>query len=196
MQKVLQATRGTFIDAAAPTTNFDFAGQLDVGEIKSGVELRRSLLDFDWSPIPANAKIKSAIFGIYDRGLDTATNTRTMRAFRFKRAWVENQCTWNVYSTGNNWGTAGAGNTTSDREATESGNVSLPGTEVAGYVYMPLDITHIQAIIDGSYTNRGFLLQMDTEVDDMHRFDGNGQTNPPIITVKFELPGGFFTQMV
>jgi hypothetical protein len=54
-----------------------------------------------------NAKIR--LYCVANNG-----NNPTTQVYALRRNFVESQATWNIYSTGNNWGTAGALNTTSD----------------------------------------------------------------------------------
>lgn len=88
-------------------TNFDTAG-LSIGKayVKSGGPQKlRMLMKFDISSetglTPNGASLQAYCY------FDTTTLTDTIATYRCKRAWVENQVTWNVYSTGNAWETAG-----------------------------------------------------------------------------------------
>jgi hypothetical protein len=72
-----------------------------------------------------------------------------------KRAWVETEVTHNVYSSGNNWGTAGAGNSSTDYDETISKAIS--GANIA----ISNDATFNSwclSWIDGSVTNNGFYI--------------------------------------
>ena len=72
------------------------------------------------------------------------------------RDWVENQTTWNVYKTSNDWGTAGASNTTTDilATATDSENAYDNGSDY-DVVFDVVD--DVQAWADGD-DNQGWLL--------------------------------------
>lgn len=170
-----------------PTTNFGTdADGLDVGEWKGGSgDVRRSLLKFDLSSLPSTSVISSATLRMYDIGTDLASNTRTMYANRSKRPWVETEATWNQYSSGNNWATAGGGTNAADVDFTAFGNVSMPATEVAGYVEISLNASMVQDWFDGTFANNGLMLSMGTEVDDLHRFTSRENTSnkPQLVLV-------------
>lgn len=190
LTSTITATDSTRIEDNSSTTNFSTDNYFQVGDWNGGAYIDRSLLHFSLSSIPSNAIIISATMRLYDKAQNWANNTRTMRVYRMKRAWTASQATWLVYSTGNSWGTSGAANTTSDREATDIGSISMPGTEVAGYVDISLTPSAIQEMITGgSFTNNGFQLKMDTESDDMHEFsDENVANQQPKLVIVYSLP--------
>lgn len=188
----LIATASNRIEAENPTTNYSAQNNFQVGEWNGGAGRDRSLLKFDLSSIPSNATILSATLRVYDQGLNYSDNIRIMSVYRVLRAWVAAQSTWNNYSTGNAWGTAGCGNTTTDRESSAIGSVSMPATEVAGYVDITLTASAIQTMITGGgFTNNGFLLQMATETNDMHQFSDETVSNQePKLVIVYTLPDG------
>lgn len=93
------------------------------GAVGAGVQIRRELIQFSLSALPDAAVISSSVLSVYMTG-DFATNTRVHRVYRVKRAWVEVEATWNIYSTGNNWQTAG-GFGANDCEQTDIGSLSI-----------------------------------------------------------------------
>jgi len=94
----------------------------------------------------------------------------TLRVYRLLRNWDESQATWNIYSTGNAWGAAGAGGAT-DIDSTETGSVSVPANPSVGTVIaIPLSPDELVKLIHGSYTNYGWLLKMDSENNDKHNY--------------------------
>lgn len=197
MADTLIATASNRIEDANATTNYSANAYIQVGEWNGGAAKDRGLVKFDLSSIPTNATITSATLKLYDQAQNYATNTRTMSVYRVLRAWVANQSTWNVYSTGNSWGTAGCANTTNDRESSAIGSVSMPGTEVAGYVDITLTASAIQEMITGGgFTNNGFLLQMATETDDMHQFSDETVSGQELkLVVEYTTPAGGFYYM-
>lgn len=189
-QVTLNPTKDCHMTSTIATTNQDSAS-LDVGEYNGAVgDIRRTLMQFDLSSIPVGSTITAVTLRMYDTGANLATNTRTMRAYRCRRTWGETTVTWNTYDGSNNWGTAGCDNTTSDREATDIGSLSMPGTEVAGYNSVTITPSSVQDWFTGAFTNNGFLIKMDTETDDLHRFDSSEATNKPELVVTYDLPGG------
>lgn len=159
----------TYLSSGATTTNFGTSAFVFFGE--SAGSVFRTLVQFDLSSIPSGTTVNSATLNLWIRSF-TGTNTRTLRVYRVLRNWAETQATWNVYTTGNNWGTAGCANTTTDREATDIGSVSI-SSSIADHAQVNITLTAsaIQTMITGGgFTNNGFLLKMDTESDDAGSF--------------------------
>lgn len=165
----------TYLRKGQADTNQNGDGNLGVGEDNAGTDaVDRTLIKFDLSSIPAGSTINSAVITLtYSfAGNTDANNNRTMQVYRMLRAWVEDQATWNIAATGTNWGTAGASNTSTDRETSSIGSVAC-ATSDAQYSTKDITLTasKIQEMITGgAFTNNGFLLQMDTEVDDLYLF--------------------------
>lgn len=71
------------------------------------------------SNITGPVTVSAVTLGIYQESAgDHSPATYDFR--RLLRNWVEAQATWNIYSTGNNWGTAGGLNDETDRIAAAS----------------------------------------------------------------------------
>jgi hypothetical protein len=183
----------TYISAQGATTNYRQSHAfLTVGEWNGGTQQDRGIIKMPnlASLLPADATITAVNLRIYDEAVNYSSNDRTMRVYRIKRTVNPDQVTWNVYSSGNSWSTAGAGNTTNDREATDIGSLSFPATEVNQYYTIPLDATKIQEFYSGVFTGNALLLQFDTENNDMHQFSDELDTNPPYLQITYSLPGG------
>src|SRR5512147_1903202 len=92
-----------------PTTNYGGDNNLLAGERNDADNTTlRSLLGFAiLANIPAGASIISATLSIYLNSVVFASNSAAIGVYRLKREWVEDQVTWNIYSTGNSWATAG-----------------------------------------------------------------------------------------
>lgn len=143
-QVTLSSPSDTWLDNTNATSNFGTNADMYVGEYGSGSQVSRALIKWDLSSIPSGSTITGVTMRLRDIGTNLGTNNRTMRVYRCLRAWVETEATWNVYSSGNSWGTAGAANTTSDREATDVGSISMPGTEVAQYYDITLTASAVK----------------------------------------------------
>ena len=173
------ATIDTFIYSYAATTNYSTDVGLYVGEV-SGVTgaIGRSLIKWNQlsdGTIPSNAVITSCVLSIapYD---DRSASATTLRVFRTKRAWVDNQATWNIYSTGNNWQTAG-GFGADDCEQTDIGNIAVSATEtLLAFKDITLTTSAIQEIVSGTWTNNGFLIKTDLELDDCYFYASSDYT--------------------
>jgi hypothetical protein len=185
----------TNIRSATPTLNASTDAGIYIGELNTGANVTRGLIKFDLSSIPANATISSAVLSIKAIN-DYCDNARTWRVYRVLRAWVGSQVTWNVYSTGNDWGTAGCSNTSTDREATDIGTRDFSAAEtVPEFKNFSLTASKIQEMTAGTFTNNGFLIQVDTESDDSYNFasseNGTEADNPKLV-ITYTLPGGGF----
>ena len=180
-----------FLYSVAATTNYA-TGDLLIGESNADAAVARSLLQFDLSSIPTGVLITSATLTLTfaEDGNYRATNSRTARVYRVLRNWVESEATWNIYSTGNNWGTAGCANTSTDRGATDIGTASFStGNSANETVVFTLNAANIQEMIGGgSFTNNGFLIKVDTESDDLFYFCSSGEATEsyrPKLTITY-----------
>lgn len=188
----LNATAAVHIELDNPTSNFNGNAFITIGEWNGGAQTDRGLLNFNvaGAGIPSNATITTVTLRIYDEGLNYSSNDRTMRVYRLLRSFTNTQCTWNKADSSTNWGTAGCANTTTDREATDVGSISMPATEVTGYNDITLTTASIQDVVAGTFTFRGYLVKMDTESNDMHQFSDDNDANPPQLVINYTVPGG------
>jgi hypothetical protein len=178
-------------DAAGDTdTNF---GSPQIGEFKNATEKMRCVLYFDLSSIPAGSTILTSTLTLTSDGGNDAANTRTMRVYRILKGILVTEkqyITWNRYKNGSTWTTAGCSSTTSDRESTDIGSASvaynITNNTVVSFTITPSKIQEM--ITGGSFTNNGFLMQMDTENSDWHTYYdmtvGNG-TKRPMLTIEY-----------
>ena len=89
------------------TNNFGASNTIDIG--KKPNKSKRYI----WKPlgftsaIPANAIIDTAYFRITQTGGDRAPFTLNTSLYRLTQSWVENQTTWNISATSNNWTSSG-----------------------------------------------------------------------------------------
>lgn len=121
------ATAGldTMIQQVGPNTNFGTFDSLIVGKRTGVAGPERALIEFDLSGLPDAAVISSTTFSLYRTTGEPSSVT--IEVFRVKRAWVESQATWNIYSTGNSWQTAGCSGA-NDVESSAIGSLSVPAT--------------------------------------------------------------------
>lgn len=188
----------TFISNFADS-NFGTNSQLQVGESNADTNaIQRSLLKFDLSSIPNGSTITSAVLTLtYEQAASfRASNNRTMSVYRMIRSWSETESTWSVYSSGNNWGTAGASNTTSDREATDIGTVALATSDAdESEKSITLTASKVQEWVNGTLTNNGILLQVATELNDLYIFhssDSATASKRPKLTIVYTPPANMF----
>lgn len=187
----------TTIDSANPTLNYNTTAgikdNLYVGEANTGVQTLRTLISFNFSQIPSSEVCISATLVLYQWALQSS-NTRTLEVFRQKRNWNKDQATWNLYSTGNSWQTAG-GFGANDCEQTSIGSLSMSSTEPSGLKYISLNTTSITEMWDGTWTNYGFLIKMQVESDDAQLFRSSNfstESQRPYILINTDPKGSFF----
>lgn len=181
----------TLIHNAAATTNYGTSTTLSIGEINNQTNrITRSLIKFNLSSIPANATITSATMSLWTAA-DYSSNTRTIGVYRLKRPFTETQATWNIAQTGINWQTAGASGA-NDRETTSIGSVQILANEPLNtQKQISLNPAKIQEFINGAFTNNGFILIVNTELND--RFDYKSSDNTtaaqrPKLVINYTVP--------
>ncbi len=126
---------GASMISSAATSNSNLATQTAntgwIGERNDAAQIRRVLLKYaalSDGTIPPTATIISAKLFLYVNG-DYSSNARTLDVFRVLRAYNPAQATWNVYTTGNNWTTAGCGSAGNDYDNTVVGSRAFSASE-------------------------------------------------------------------
>lgn len=159
-----------------PTTAYwGTSGRLKKG-LGSNEELSLSLFP-GLTNIAGPVTVTSATLYIYQTTTGDQTAI-TIAGHLLKRAPVYDQATWNVYSTGNNWGTGGAYNDTSDREGTAFD--TSPALNGAGYIAFTSAqlATDIQTAINAAAGTIGFQLVSDdlfSRITVAYEADSDGQ---------------------
>lgn len=150
------------------------------------VRTERGLVKFTTGVDMTGAKIISATLSLYTLA-NNAANARTFRVYRVKRAWVELQSTWSIYSTGNAWATAGCAGV-ADVESTAIGAANYVAAEAANswkdYVLTPTTWETLEL-------GNGWLIKADTETSDAHQVAAFGNATAgirPKLTLKYRLP--------
>ena len=159
----------TFLKNTAATTNYGPNAGMDIGE-KYLTNTGRALIKFDFTkgtnPIPAYSRIISATLYITPV-TDNSSNARVLSVYRSLRAWTEAGATWNKYDGTSDWGTAGAANTTTDREAAAMGTANISASQTLNVgVPITLNVSKVQDWINGTFANNGMVLQVATESED------------------------------
>lgn len=182
----------TFLQSAGPTNNFGTHIRLFIGESNAEVSIYRELIEFDLSTLPAGANISSTTLSIM-LVVDRSSNARTFRVYRLKREWVEAQATWNIYSTGNSWQTAG-GFGVNDSEQTDIGSRAFTATE-STEVFKDFSITAVSKNdldwgLEQGGAQTGWLIKADTELNDAYQFyssdDAASAKRPKLVIVYTE----------
>lgn len=157
---VISPSSDTYIDKQAATTNYDSGTTMIVGN-KWGTSdyTRFGLLTFDTAAL-AGRTVNSAFLQLV-RTDGSALPVTFLQARRILRAYSPTQVTWNEYSTGNNWTTAGAESTGNDVAAGAYGDHQLQNTPGYATNFIRLDVTSLlQEDIDASSTTLRVILGM------------------------------------
>lgn len=173
---------GTFVD-----TNFGTGTYIRVGEANSAeAAIMRSLIKFNLSSLMGltinSIKLRARIVDG-----ELSSNARDQSVYILRRNWIETEATWNKATSAVSWGTAGAANTSTDRYSTAIGTTNIPASPVTGDWYeWTLNLTEMQKMITGTYTNNGFILQAATEANDQIRYSSREGADAPQLLVTFE----------
>ena len=182
-------TRDTEINQAQPSSNFGSATTLradgdDPGGTGQDVS---SLIKWDISEIPANAIVEAATvtFTVSD------ASSQSYVLYELLRDWQEGEATWQQWSSGNAWQTAGA------LGAADQGNLVLGqlNASVSGPTSVPLNadgVAVVQDWVDGSATNYGFHLVENGATNglDLRSSEYGTAGDRPKLTVTYSLPTG------
>jgi hypothetical protein len=189
-------TSDAYLDSASPTANTETEATMYVGEQAGGTDTTRTWIKPDFSTIPTGAIFTSAVLHLTPI-VDLSSNARTMSAHRCLRDVVANQVTWNIWKTSNNWATAGCSNSSSDYDgAVVLGTMTQPASPTLNTALdMTLSASNLQKLFDGTYTNNGIILFVDTQSDDMIGYASTNHATSayrPTITITYTTGGGFF----
>lgn len=167
--------KDTFIYQPAPTTPLGSATSLYIGEQNNGTgAINRTLLAFDFSSL-AGALPSSMTLSLWSHN-NLSSAAATFAAYRQKRNWVEAEATWNEYSTGNSWSTAG-GFHTDDCEQSAHFSRSMSASEANGEkqwtLASPADdaaLVRLKEMWNGTWPNYGWLFKATSELDNAYGY--------------------------
>ena len=155
----------SWIRSVLASSNFGTNADLRSGDGSGAQSMAdRPVIQFDVSSIPSNASVTSATLSLWEYAADWQNSPPASCAFnlhRLLRDWVEAEVTWDDYSSGNAWTTAGAGSDGNDRVAAASATVTLDATAAADFIDWTgstLD-ANVEDFIDGTLSNYGWLLE-------------------------------------
>ncbi len=176
------------INEFSKPSNYGTSAEISIGESKNfASHAVRTLIKFDLTSIPASAAVSSAQLSLY-MYFNDSSNARTHRVFRTLRDWVENQVSWNNYSSGNAWSTAG-GFHADDCEQTDIGSLAIAEPATLNQFYdWDLTPAGVEGWISGALTNYGLLGKTDTELNDMHGYKSSDEaiaSKRPKLTVAY-----------
>ena len=128
----------TFLDAGNTATNYGTGTTFYVGTIGKTPKAMNSIIEIDVSTIPSYAIVSAATLTMYANNAASSAFQCEVNQIR-RTDWSETQATWTVYKTANNWGTAGAMNTSSDMDTTYNVNFNAP-TSTGSFVISALHL--------------------------------------------------------
>jgi hypothetical protein len=160
----------TFLDSAQATTNFSGNTDISISKYDTGSHGHGIVKVTGLSNITGPVTVNEArLCGSIEYLSISAGYTVTAR--RLLRNTNVSQATWNVYSTGNNWGTAGGLSDGVDRVGTASGTFVAAGTEAyQDEVCITGLAQDVEDWINGTNPNYGWHLERTDGVDDNEFF--------------------------
>jgi hypothetical protein len=195
----ITAEAETYLRSDAATTNNEGNTNLDIGERNDGASINRGWLKPSFTNLPVGVLFSAAAMKLTPT-LDLSSNARTMTAARCLRDVVVAQATWNIWKTSNNWGTAGASGAGTDYDnAVSEGTMAIAASPTLNTMLpMTLTAAEFQKLFDGTYTNNGMILFVDTQTNDAIRYAAIEHATPeyrPRFVIQYAAPSsysGFF----
>lgn len=150
-ESTINVSVDTYLTSVNPNNNYTTA---NYWYVRSTTQY--SILSFDLSSIPSSVSITSAVLSAYFYNQSGGGSTN-IDVYRLKQSWVYNQVTFNSRSSGVSWDTAGALGA-NDFDSTSLGQATCVETTY-GTTNWTLTASEIKKLIDGTYTNYGFILR-------------------------------------
>jgi len=177
----------TYINQDTPTTNYGTLVNIPVGLFIGSSLPLRGLLKFDLSkgenpPEPGITVVGSPKITIYCEQYSVA---RTLALYECLLDWVEGQATWNIWKTGSDWTTGGAGSDGNDYLSAVLGSVAITGT---GSYDIDIPASIVQKWIDTQ--NYGMVLRHTVETTNFNRYSSSDNVtaeNRPKLTFDYIL---------
>lgn len=158
----------TFISEGSATTNFGSASYMEVNKYTSGGWNMGLVKATGIASLPATAVISAVSLYVRVNAADLADGTYVISAKRLLRNWVTAEATWNIWSTSNNWTTAGAQGNGTDRVTTATFATAGLGL-TTGYKQLvgnATAVSDVQAMLAGGTANYGWLLERTDAAND------------------------------
>lgn len=180
------------LSGAQQTTNYSNYTYIMAGESNGSTAIYRNIIAPNFSNLPSGITfIGSRLF--VTPVTNASDNARTMYLKRILKNVVQTQATWLIYSTGNNWDSAGCSDDSSDYDGdTVIGSVEVPAKPTNGVpIEMTLSPSELQKLYDGTYANNGFILFKDVQVNDLTYFasmENSTVAYRPYFEIDFSVP--------
>jgi hypothetical protein len=156
-------------------------------------EIRRALLRFDLSQIPAGAVVSSATLKITVVMVPLTPNNSTFDIRRILQLWTEGGVSWNSrLGVGTPWQVPGATGS-SDSVSTPSSFVAVGSANSTEYTFSSMAglVADVQGWINNPSSNFGWLLISEDEITPQtaRRFGAREDpANPPVLTINYSMP--------
>jgi hypothetical protein len=156
-------------------------------------EVRRALLRFDLSQIPAGAVVNSATLLITVVMVPLTPNNSTFDIRRVSQFWTEGGVSWNSrLGAGTPWQVPGATGS-ADSVSTPSSFVAVGAANFTGYTFpsMAALVADVQGWINDPSSNFGWLLISEDEVTPQtaRRFGAREDpSHAPVLTINYSIP--------
>ena len=180
-------TEDAYISQNSPTSNSGSSQELlaDGDDPSASGNDLSSLMRWDISQIPAGSVIASAQIDIQVFN----PSGGSYELYEVKRNWTENGASWNNYSSGNAWETAGAQGTT-DRGSTPLGAITASVTGPFTVILNAAGVAWIQNWVDNPSANNGFIAANSATTDglDFRSSEYATATQRPKLSVTYSSP--------
>jgi hypothetical protein len=148
--QVIQVCEDTYIYQGSPTTNYGSNAHLHVS--RRTATAQSSLIRFDLAAL-AGQFVQSATLSV--KHAVAVSGMTDGRLYHLLKDWVEAEATWEIYSTGNSWGTDGMESGV-DYDATADWNGDFSGSADD---WLNMDITALmRRWCQGALSNKGVAL--------------------------------------
>jgi hypothetical protein len=174
------STKDDVIQATNPTTNFGTSENFAIKYYST--DMRHSVLQFDLSSLPSGAIVSSVKLRLYCNYVDNTTNLN-FGVYRLLLSWTELGVTWNSRDGSNNWNTAGAQGSGTDRAADALGTGAVTGT---GWIEITFsDLTEFNNMVNSN--NGMVLIPFSGGSTGNKRFSTRESANDPELVIEYEI---------
>lgn len=172
---------------ASPTSNYNADGTVQISHYAIN-DKRNILIKFDLSSITGTIQVNSATIALMRGGIGDG-NSGDVYFYRILRNWVGDEVSWNEYSTGNNWSTAGAAYSNSDRDP----DISASGTlGINAWTFYDFTAAQLSADIEDMVNvgnNYGWVVVYSTAATERYQqivtFNDATATSRPKLTINY-----------
>lgn len=173
LNTTLYSTKDAYTISSS-TANYGISSTMEAGiyEYRTLVNYRRSYLGFSLTDIPANAVITSANLKVYQTSGNTAGTSTDLYLERVTENWIET-----TIAKGTEPSTNSSDTVTSSSYASNWRSFNV--------------INHVQKMVNGTYTNEGWLIRFHNETQtsgNIFVFHSRENTNDPKLEINYYVP--------